>query len=640
MSNFKLNRLGYVVLTILLLGVVSGGVVVAGAAKRSMPRRSTYLGGPFGQQTEDRFVRDLASVGIGVYQTGAARPVRAVHGRASPLRLTVDQARSLALGVWSHAGQSGRTLDGLAGPVRLSSKRSLRSGLLIAAWAKRARTPSAALARRILGHVDWKHYRAVVFPIAVPLLFASDVALHLRGHARPRGSGIAATASADPCAAVQSFLTQTIDNVFNAVGHIGTDKAKIDRLFGKGVFADIVKGVGDILSFGANTLVDAAHQIVLGGVKIPMLVVTNAVAGVASAVTVVGSIAAELVPWTGTIQGSPNPISKGVSAGVPGTFSLDVTAPGGNLQWPPIIAGCASTLGITLPTLTPRDADVTWDISKQAPGGLIVRKNDTGPLDANGTAKLDFETTTETPAEAQGDPVIGDVVVYAKVHRKDLDQLRDRLTQNLLAGLPKILQDTIGASLRAALTPLLDDATKKITTVQDLEVPGVEAVRYHVPKPPTQPKPPKANGGSVFSLLIEWPGSQGRVPPLLDIHSCSGLRGPWRGTLNSGGLTNAMVQAIRPIDFRPPAVLTGSASGQISGGVAGEVFNVNLSWNIPVRVSAGAHPTMSFPGATRHVVNILSSPGQPDLTLDSGAVKFQPIADRAFPLSRHSGACK
>jgi hypothetical protein len=637
-SNLRLNRLGYVVLTVLLLGVVSGGVVAAGAAKRSVPRRSTYLGGPFGQKTEDRFVRDLASVGIGVYQTGAARPARAVHGRVSPLRLTVDQARSLALGAWSHAGQSGGTLDGLAGPVRLSAKRSLRSGLVIAAWAKRARTPSAALARRILGRVNWKRYRAVVFPIAVPLLFASDVAMHLRGHASARRSVIAAAASADPCTAVQSFLTQTIDNVFNAVGHIGTNKAEIDRLFGKGVFADIVKGVGDILSFGANTLVDAAHQVVLGGVKIPMLVVTNAVAGVASVVTVVGSVSAELVPWTGTIRGSPNPISKGVSAGVPGTFNLDVTAPGGNLQWPAIIAGCARTLGITLPTLTPRDADVTWDISNQEPGGLIVRNNDTGPLDANGTAKLDFETTTETPEEAQGDLVIGDVVVYAKVHRKDLDQLRDRLTQNLLAGLPKILQDTIGPSLRAALTPLLNDATKKITTVQDLEVSDVEAVRYHVPKPSKMP--PKANGGSVFSLLIPWPGSQGRVPPLLDIHSCSGLRGPWRGTLNSGGLTNAMVQAIRPIDFRPPATLTGSASGEIPGGVAGEVFNFTLSWSIPVRVSPGAHPTMSFPGATRHLVNILSSPGQPDLTLDSGAVKFQPIADRAFPLSTHSAACK
>lgn len=638
MSSFKLDRVGCVVLTVLILGAVSGDVAVAGVAKRSVPRPSTYVAGPFGQKTEDRFVRDLASVGIGVYQIGAAGPVRAVRGRVSPLRLTVDQARSLALGVWSHAGQSGGTLDGFAGPVRLSSKRSLRSGLVIAAWAKRARTPSAALARRILGHVHWKLYRSVVFPAAVPLLFASDVAMQLRGHARGRRSAIAAAATADPCTAVQSFLTETIDNVFNAIGHIRTDKAKIDRLFGKGVFADIVKGVGDILSFGANTLVDAAHQIVLGGVKIPMLAVTNAVAGVAAVVTVVGSVAAELVPWTGRIHGSPNPIAKGVSAGVPGTLSLDVTAPGGNLQWPAIIAGCAGTLGITLPTLTPRDADVNWNISNQEPGELIVRKSDSGPLDANGTAKLNFETTTETPQEAQGNPRIGDVLVLVKVHRTDLDQLRDRLTQNLLGGLPTMLKDTIGPSLRAALTPLLNNATNKITTVQDLDVNEVELVRYHVAKPPKQP--PKANDGSVFSLLIPWPGSQGRVPPLLDIHSCSGLRGPWRGTLNSGGLTNPMVQAMRPIHFIAPTVLTGSASGQIPGGVAGEVFNLNLSWTIPVRVSGGARPTMSFPGATRHLVNILSSPGLPDLTLDSGAVRFQPIADRAFPLSTHSAACK
>ncbi len=81
MSRFKLNRLGYVVLTVLILGVISGDVVMAGAAKRPVPRPSNYLAGPFGQKAEDRFVRDLASVGIGVYQMGAARPVRAVRGR-------------------------------------------------------------------------------------------------------------------------------------------------------------------------------------------------------------------------------------------------------------------------------------------------------------------------------------------------------------------------------------------------------------------------------------------------------------------------------------------------------------------------------------------------------------------------------
>ena len=32
-------------------------------------------------------------------------------------------------------------------------------------------------------------------------------------------------------------------------------------------------------------------------------------------------------------------------------------------------------------------------------------------------------------------------------------------------------------------------------------------------------------------------------------------------------------------------------------------------------------------------MNILSSPGKPDVILDSGAVKFHPISDRAFPLS-------
>jgi hypothetical protein len=467
----------------------AGAAAAIAAASAPLSRPSSYLAGPFGQSTVDRFVRDLASVGIGVYEPGAAGPVRPIRGRASPLGLTVDQARDLALGAWSHAGLNGATLDGLAGPVRLLPGRGLGEGLLVAAWAKRARTPSAALARRVLGRVNWKRYRAVVFPTVVPLLFASDVVTHLGGGRKARAVD-STLAAAGPCSAVQNFLAGVVDNFFAAIGHVGTNQAAIDRLFGSGFLGSIIKGVGDILSIGVNATLDAAHRIVLGVVKIPARVIANAVAGVAAVVDVVGSVAAILDPWTGTIMGSPNPISKGVGGGVPGTFKLTVTAPGGNLEWPPAIADCAQTFGITLPTLTPRNADVTWDISNQDPGGLIIRKSDTGPLDNNGTAKLAFESTTETPAEAKGDLAIGAVVVFAKIHRKDLDQLRDRLTQTLFANLPKIVQDTIGPTLRAILTPLINTATQRIAAIQDIEAAGVEAVRYHVPKPPPTGKRP------------------------------------------------------------------------------------------------------------------------------------------------------
>jgi hypothetical protein len=170
-----------VVMVIALLGAVAGPVVAVSSSAGDLPRASAYLGGPFGQATVDRFVRDLASVGIGVYTPGAAPPQQGVRAPVSPMRLTADQARAAALGAWSHAGLSGATLDGLAPPVRLTPKLWMPIGVFVAGWAKQVQTPSAALARRILGTPDWKHYRRVVFPDAVLVLFASDVAVHLGG---------------------------------------------------------------------------------------------------------------------------------------------------------------------------------------------------------------------------------------------------------------------------------------------------------------------------------------------------------------------------------------------------------------------------------------------------------------------------
>jgi hypothetical protein len=141
----------------------------------------------------------------------------------------------------------------------------------------------------------------------------------------------------------------------------------------------------------------------------------------------------------------------------------------------------------------------------------------------------------------------------------------------------------------------------------------------------------------VFSLRIPWPSP---FPgPLLDIHSCTGLRGPWRGTLNLGPTT---LQRPRHIRFTTPTTLTGTATGNrpVTGGVPGEVHALTLTWNIPVRVSAGARPTMSFPGATRRLVTVVSAPEAPDTIIDTGNVTFPPLANRTYPLRTSSAACR
>ena len=126
---------------------------VPGSADARSPSRS-YLKGPFTTATVNRFTGDLARAGVGVYEPGATRPVRRVRGRPSPLRVSATQLRSLAAGAWARTGLSGKSLNAVSGSVRLSRRLKMSAAVLVAGWAKRAHTPKARLARRIMGRVD------------------------------------------------------------------------------------------------------------------------------------------------------------------------------------------------------------------------------------------------------------------------------------------------------------------------------------------------------------------------------------------------------------------------------------------------------------------------------------------------------
>jgi hypothetical protein len=445
-----------------------------------------YLAGGFSQSMVQRFTSDLASVGVGVYPVGGSGPVRRVAGRASPLRLTVPQARTAALGAWSHSGLSGASLNALAGSVRVTAKVNLPVGAVIAGWAKRVHSPSARLARRILGPVSWRHYNKIVFPNAVVMLFASDVALHMPHSGNHRTASVAAgraqSAVAAPCTAVLNSVNDTVKRLFDSIGHIKTDAGTIRKLFGSGFIGRIVKGVGDVLAEGVNTAVDGARAIVLGGVQVPIKAVTNALAAIAGAATVINAVANTLSPWSGKISADPDPIAKGVGAGIPGKFVLNVTAPGSERKWQSWVVDCAGQFGVPLPEFTPKGASVRWDVSDQKPLALISPGQDTGTLNAEGLAQLPFETTTETPEEAKGELTSGQVIAKAIVHRTDLDRLRVALTRSLLGMLPGVVLDVASKKVETAVKPMVDSVASKIATFRDVDEWGVLTVNYHIPR--------------------------------------------------------------------------------------------------------------------------------------------------------------
>ena len=291
--------------------------------------------------------------------------------------------------------------------------------------------------------------------------------------------------------------------MFDAIGHIQTDHAAIDRLFGKGWFGDIIKGVGDVLSQSVNAVIDSARSIVIGVTEIPIQLITNAIAGVAGTVSVIGQVANSLLPWQGSLRAAPTTTSKGVGAGIPGTFTLDVTAPGSNLQWSPPIVDCAKAFSFDLPTFTPKDARVDWDIT-QVPGALIVTTTNTGRLNERGTAQQAYVTATETPEEAAGTPAVGYVNVIVKVHRDDLDKLIHAVTDGLMRLLPGLVRDALGPQILSVVTPLVESLTKNIDKVRDVQADVFLPVSYHQPKEP--PKPPAPPTGIAGHWNGNWVG--------------------------------------------------------------------------------------------------------------------------------------
>ena len=495
------------------------------------------------------FVRAAAKAGIPTYRPGARKPVVRVKGRKSPVRLTTGLAESAALGAWAQAGMTAGQLDAMTGPLQLGDV-SLPTGAMVAAWAKGTNTASARLARQILGPVDYSRYEDIVLPSAVLMLFSSDVALHLPQRKPKRGArravASAAAVPAGPCTAARDFVDKTINRVFDAIGHVQADHRTINRIFGS-FFGKIISTAGDIASFAVNKTIDAARTIALGATRIPIKFVIDSISGVAAAVNVVGQIANGVMPWKGAHSIDRNPTSKAVGGGVPGLLTLTVTAPGSELEWPGWLQNCASVFEFPLPTTTPKNEPVTWDLSQQSPAGLVAPGTPSATLDDHGKATQPFTTGEESPQVASGPERAGRVDVLTTVRRTDLDPLVGSISGAVLRLLPSLVRDNLGTQIRGVIEPMLESLKNRINDVRNVTTRSYFTVLYHDPPDPSRqpPPPPPGVGG-------HWNGQW----------TAQGGSGTWSADFTQDGST-----------FSGSIVINGSAcvhGGTISGTVDGD----------------------------------------------------------------------
>ncbi len=500
----------------------------------------------------------LSKTGIAVLAEPGGQPIEAVTEPESPVRLLAWQVHAMELQARNGAGVVASELDAIAA----TAPGEPTASEMVLAWAVGAPTPAAALARDVLGdqvempdvdlsaldtdalaELDRRRSAEFVFDATdvtlsdlVLVLFLSDVATAAAlvaeldggddgaGSAAPGGlAALAAPAMLAPasasnasapggvCSAVVGFVRDVISDVFSVI-------PKLPEVRGfpwgslPGFVTDLLSGIANGAVWLWNTVVEGARVVVEGTVLTITSVLLEPIARVAGLVGTLAQIASLLRPWEVTITPEPAVNRKGVApeGPLPGAVTARVDL-GGYDEWPLHIADCAQQAGAALPPLRPSGNPVQW-FALETPPGLVSRVDGlVGTLDADGGARLDYETTVESAEVAsRGTPAVGRLFVSAQVARDDTHRILETFEQLLRAELGSIA-GVLQPSVWAIVQPQLDAILRELLSFRDAVGYDNVAITYHVPEdePPPTPRPrptPPASPGAPGS------GSPGSGP--------------------------------------------------------------------------------------------------------------------------------
>jgi hypothetical protein len=462
-------------------------------------------------------IAELAAAGIGVYaDAGQPEPVVPIATTvpATPMRLVQQQLDAEELEVADGQGVLGADLDRVIGTEPGLPPPSF----LVAGWISASGSPGAALARAMMGDRDWTTAPSILFPLLVLSLYSADAAQFADALAGPGTTPPTVTSNSEAptdseaptpagfvgagaggvapirvvvnvCAEVKGFVDKTVAAMFDALGHLQTPQVpssgnNVLDFFGSGIQTGLDLAVGVV-----NGLIDAGRFLVVNGIKLAVQPILNEVAKVASALAVVATVTSLLRPWTIRMDAAPPSTRKSVGAepGQAGTVSATVDL-GGLDEWPPYVVGCAQTAGVTLPSLKPVGAPITWKVD-QSPGDLAIEDPGRAEvLDANAHAELAYTTTQEDEETAKGDPATGTLTVRVSIRRKEIADFQQTISNLLFANIPSliapILTSLLGPTVNSVLAaiPAFLDSTARVPVI----------VTYHEETTTTTSAPPSS----------------------------------------------------------------------------------------------------------------------------------------------------
>lgn len=386
--------------------------------------------------TAEDLTARYADLGVVTYaEAGDTEPVAPVT-EPGAVALTSWQVRNQVLQLNEVRGY--RTED-LADLVQTEG---VPFGAVLAAWARDAETPGAALARELMGEQDWARDAAtLVWPDAALTLFVNDLATdaeagpaRIETAAATGGSLVVVPAlaarRAGLCSDLQNLLTSALDTIVSNLQVAPSD------------------GVGGVLGAIWNGVVQIAADAFEAAVEALTAPFMKIVRGAATVLAVLSSASALLDPWTIeiTLDHPTNHYSYGSVPDRESTFTTSVTS-GLGFTWPDDVVDCAAAAGVVLPDPgSAAGSPVTWVRYPNGAEVTVTREDPT--LDKAGTAQFRIRPGTETIDQHEnGQEVMSPYGVGVEVRRTAVDKMIDLVKTLLLDTLPVDARPLVAALL-------------------------------------------------------------------------------------------------------------------------------------------------------------------------------------------------
>lgn len=235
------------------------------------------------------------------------------------------------------------------------------------------------------------------------------------------------------------------------------------------ILDQIFAGVLGAIDFGLKIIVRAIDIVI----EPAMAVLKSIAAAIAIATSILGTV----TPWTISATANPGMTRLGVGPAEVISGVVDISAGGADdISWPPVIAGCASTLGLQVPKRTSAGTEIHVEIQNPAEKVLVELGKEPRVLDNTGKLSLTYVTTNEPQgAIDQGDEEIGVVYITTTIDRDDLRAFSQQLIDLMLAEIPTIIADI----MRNLTMPVINQLRENILRLTIAQATTRIYVTYH-----------------------------------------------------------------------------------------------------------------------------------------------------------------